>query len=463
MAVFEETGSYSGHLRLRARVDVGDPGPNSTSVTVRLRVWVGTDGWNFNDGQTVSYSDWKSGSVNFNNNLSSGEKQVVDKSWSHSVGSSRVTRAFNAKLTGNNATGSSPTVRVVFRVEGRPVSPPQPPTNSSMKVVRSGGSDYNPLYEMRWGNSANNGGESVSQWTLQIDDNDTFATNLAAVNPSAGARSYVTGVIDPGMRIWWRIRGWNSAGAGAWRTEQFLAPSVVPQSPTIRDVISVTQTGATLRWTERHNGGSDVTMNYIQVRPVGSTTNVVSDSVSTSSSQRTVTGLKPGTQYEWRVRVYNGVGYSDYSSWGGRFTTDEAAPTKRPNLQVAVIDPTSVRMSWTHTMGSGEAARTGFDWQVSTVDNFSSILASGSMPASTLTRDIQGLTPATQYYFRVRAKNSVGTGPWSAIKSLSPPQGIRVYLNGVWVAKNLYYWDGEDWAVPSMIRVWNGTSWVDAS
>lgn len=463
MAVFEETGSYSGHLRLRARVDVDEPGPNTTSVTVRLRIWVGTDGWNFNDGQTVSYSDWKSGSVNFNNNLSSGEKEVVDRSWSHPVGSGAVTRAFNAKLSGNSATGSSPSVRVVFRVEGSPVSPPSPPSSASMRVVRDGGSDYNPLYRLEWGNSVNNGGDGVTEWTLQIDDNDTFATILQADNPSAGARSFVTGVIDPGMRIWWRIRAWNSAGAGSYRTEQFLAPTVVPQSPLIQDVVSVTASSATLRWDNRHDGGASLTHSDIEVRPVGSTTNTVSGAAGYTGEQRAVTGLQPGEQYEWRVRLHNGTGWSEYSSWGGRFTTDQSAPTNRPSLAVGTVDATTARMTWTHTAGPGEATRTEFDYQVSLSSDFAVLFASGSVHASVLLKDIAGLTPATQYYFRVRAENSIGTGPWSSVKSLTAPQGVKVRLNGVWVAKPLYVWDGSDWIVPAMIRVRSGGVWVDAS
>jgi hypothetical protein len=462
MAVFEQTGSYSGHLRLRARVDVGDPGPNTTSVTVRLRVWVGTDGWNFNDGQTVSFSGWKSGSQNFTNNLSSGEKEVIDKSWSHSVGSSAVNRSFSAKLSGNSATGSSPSVSVSFRVESRAVSPPNPPSASSMQVWRDGGDDYDPLHRLNWGNSTNNNGDSVNQWTLQIDDNDTFNTPIQALNPSAGARSHVTGVMDRGNRYWWRIRGWNSAGAGPWRVSSFTVGAIAPKAPVISGTSDVTKDSVTLSWSTVNNGGADYTHSYVQMRKVGTSTLVVDGAAGWTGTTRSVSGLSPNTQYEWRIRVNNGVGWSDYSSWGGRFTTESAAPANRPNLSVAVIDATSARMSWTHTVAAGEAPRTGFDWQVSLVDNFSSLVASGTNQSATLQKVVDGLTPATQYYFRVRAKNSLGNGPWSAIKSLSPPQGIRVYLNGAWEAKNLYVWDGEDWAVP-LIRGRSGGNWVDAS
>lgn len=462
MASFGEGGSYSGHLRLRAQVDVGDPGATTTSVTVRLRVWVETDGWNFADSQTVSYSGWKSGSVNFNNNLTSGDKLVVDRSWAHPVGSSRVNQSFTAKLSGNNATGSSPSVKVAWSVAGKSARPPDPPALASMGVAREGGSDWEPTHRVYWGYTTDNGGDPVSTWTLQIDDFDNFVTPIAGVNTEGGVRYYITGTILPGGRYWYRVRGTNSAGAGEWKTAIFDAPAVAPQTPNLDATSSIGKTTATLNWSERNNGGAEVTKSEVDVRRASDLATVYSEAVISGADSRVVTDLEPGTAYDYRVRLSNTAGYGAWSAWSNRFTTDFSEPGNRPTLSVSIIDTTSVLMSWTQDMQAGETALSGFDYQVSLLPDFSVLFASGSLTAGSTWRQIAGLTPATQYYFRVRAKNSIGEGPWSAIKSLTPPQGVRVYLNGSWAAKPLYVWDGSEWTVPTAIRVRSGGAWVDA-
>src|SRR5690606_41450018 len=73
------------------------------------------------------------------------------------------------------------------------------------------------------------------------------------------------------------------------------------------------------------------------------------------------------------------------------------------------------------------------------------------------------MTPATQYYFRVRAKSAIGDGPWSAVKSLTAPQGIRVRLDGARVPKPLYAWMDGVWVVPTSIKGRSGGAWVEAS
>lgn len=48
------------------------------------------------------------------------------------------------------------------------------------------------------------------------------------------------------------------------------------------------------------------------------------------------------------------------------------------------------------------------------------------------TQPVTGLFPGRTYYFRARARNSVGWGPWSAISSVSTMAGVRVNVGGVY-------------------------------
>src|SRR5690606_41846031 len=100
-------------------------------------------------------------------------------------------------------------------------------------------SDWHPRYRVYWGYATDNGGGPVSTWTLQRDDFDTFATPMAGANLQGGVRRYITGTFSPGRRYWYRVRGNNSAGAGAWRTKTFDAPGVQPQVPVWQSTTSI--------------------------------------------------------------------------------------------------------------------------------------------------------------------------------------------------------------------------------
>jgi hypothetical protein len=106
-----------------------------------------------------------------------------------------------------------------------------------------------------------------------------------------------------------------------------------------------------------------------------------------------------------------------------------APPTTAPVLSVDDTTETSISLSWTSV-----ALAVTYEFQVDsvTVQN-----------TSALSRVVEGLAPATEYAFRVRAVNADGSGPWSATvlhSTLTPPPppappagGVRVRRAGVWV------------------------------
>jgi hypothetical protein len=456
MPTFSDTGSYSGHLRLRIQVDVGDVGSSTSSVNVRLRVWVGTDGWDINDEQHVGYSGWKSGGKDFQNNLSSGEVEVIDESWSHSVGGSSVSHSFSASLSGNSATGTSPSVNVDWRVEGKPGSTPGIPRSLSVGQITAHGAHFD------WSPPLNNGGLLVRSYDLQFrrqDDSDwdeiTSDVTNATINSS----------LDRNTIYKWRVKAVNSAGSGDFNDgDNFRTHVEHPVVGLPVEVDTITATSAHITWAIADNGGSGTDSSRLIVSTSSTFDNQaarVSDSTSTVTQSRTVTGLTRATKYYYWIQVFNGTFWSDWTQVRD-FTTDPTAPVERPTLTVGVNGPTAADMTWSWSGDNGGRAVTGYDYQVSTVSDFSSLFASGNSYSGT-SKTITGLTAATQYYFRVRAENSVGNGSWSAVRSLVAPQGVKCWNGTSWVAVPLYHWDGTDWAVPTSIKGRDGSGWVVAS
>lgn len=88
------------------------------------------------------------------------------------------------------------------------------------------------------------------------------------------------------------------------------------------------------------------------------------------------------------------------------------ATMSAPTLSAATVAGLTVAWSAPNNMGSGI---TGYDIQYSTASNFS---GATTLAVTGSSRALTGLAPATTYYVRMRAKNGVGAGAWSASSSL---------------------------------------------
>ncbi|MFN0156572.1 MAG: fibronectin type III domain-containing protein [Bacteroidota bacterium] len=135
---------------------------------------------------------------------------------------------------------------------------------------------------------------------------------------------------------------------------------------------------------------------------------VVDDS-SLGSSSRAVSSLIPGSTYYWRVRAKNGVGIGPWSGISD-FTTlalPSAPVLLSPNNGATGLQTTQ-QLQWQSTLGA-----TSYRAQVSTDSLFSTTIYNDST-LTTTTTNVGSLAGATTYFWRVRGKNSSGSGAWSA-------------------------------------------------
>jgi chitodextrinase len=86
-----------------------------------------------------------------------------------------------------------------------------------------------------------------------------------------------------------------------------------------------------------------------------------------------------------------------------------------------------VGLAWTQNPGDGLPVT------LYTISYGTAIDATGS---TTTTADdnktITGLSPGVKYYFKVKAANSVGEGPYSSISNTTTVAGAYVRSSGVW-------------------------------
>lgn len=119
-----------------------------------------------------------------------------------------------------------------------------------------------------------------------------------------------------------------------------LLPGEGGSAPTIPTAPSVTldatsDEGFTLSWTFTDDGGAAITRTDMAYRlaPSGTATNIAD-----ITSPYEQTGLDADTEYQYRIRGLNSVGWGEWSDWTS-VTTDQAAPTGPTRVMEITEDP----------------------------------------------------------------------------------------------------------------------------
>lgn len=130
------------------------------------------------------------------------------------------------------------------------------------------------------------------------------------------------------------------------------------------------------------------------------------DAVTTNSC--TVTGLKAGTNYYYKVKAVNSAGVGKASSVLSVQTTT-GLPGQVTNVKASAANTASITLSWTKVAGANKYRIL----QANVYDGTYTKITAVTTNSCTIT----GLKAGTGYYFKVRAVNSTGVGKASAILS----------------------------------------------
>ncbi|GEM_PF-465325 len=153
---------------------------------------------------------------------------------------------------------------------------------------------------------------------------------------------------------------------------------------------------------------------HIQVSLTGGFSSFISNDSTLTDSTTSATGLSLNTTYYWRVRAHRTGGWDAFSATRS-FTTWTTPP------QVALVSPpdgsgnTSLPMMFTW---QSSATATFYQLDVSTSPGFSTFVVVDSTLTGTST-SVGGLALNTVHYWRVRARNGAGWGPYSPTRSFT--------------------------------------------
>jgi uncharacterized protein (TIGR02145 family) len=262
------------------------------------------------------------------------------------------------------------------------------------------------------GNITYNGGATVSVSGLvwSTSSNPTIALTTKTSNGSAtGAfTSNITG-LTPGTLYYVRSYATNNVGTSYGAQTSFTTLNTPTISSTTA-VSSITSSSAVSGGTISADGGDAVTTRGIVYgTSAGSSTYSVTSGSGTGTFTSNLTGLTPATTYYVRSFATNNVGtvYGTEIS----FNTNAIAPTVSATAVLASITGSSASSGGTISSNGGATVTlSGVVWSTTSTPTIALATKTINGTATgTYTSSLTGLAPATLYYVRAYATNSIGT------------------------------------------------------
>lgn len=225
--------------------------------------------------------------------------------------------------------------------------------------------------------------------------------------------------ITDSQTVTFRITDRSSATGigGPTSFSQAIKRDTAPAKPTTPVISNITANSVHVTFSDGSNGGD-----AIDARQIGYGTSSTSPQDTVSSDRSTtISGLSSGTTYYFWARTHNSEGWS---SWSGRATAKTLKAPDAPSIPLlSSARMTSVDVAFSPNANGGSTI-TGYEigWSTSSTGNPTNSVAAKSPQVVT------GLNPGTVYYFRTRAKSTVGWSAWSGAASVRTVAGAYVYV-----------------------------------
>ena len=273
--------------------------------------------------------------------------------------------------------------------------------------------------DLTWAAPADNGAD-ITHYELQVSDNGTSGWSGLGGRISASAISYTHTNLSPGTRKYYQIRAHNSAGSSAWSDPKDATTQMgVPGKP----VLSATASGMTqidLSWSEPADNGASINSYELQDSDDGITWTNLATNLPASPRTYNHTPLSPGTRKYYQIRARNSQGPSAWSD--PKNATTQADVPDAPVLNAEPNGQRKIDLTWDAPPDNG-ASISRYELQVSD-DGVTWTNLATNIGSTARSYSHSSLSPGTEKYYQIRARNSQGPSVWSAPKNETTLVGV---------------------------------------
>jgi len=233
-----------------------------------------------------------------------------------------------------------------------------------------------------------------------------------------------TWTVTTSQTVTFRLFDTGTSGLGGPTTlTANISRSSAPAAPSPVVLSNITSTSVFGTFTDGANNGA-----AIDSRQIGYGTDSNTPQITISSDLTTdITGLTPGTKYYFWARTHNAKGYSPWSVRSDATTL--RVPGATAPATIKAMTQISATLTFPASTDNGGTAITAYQIGYATNSTGPSTIVSAQAVLDNL---ITGLSPATQYYFWVRAQNAIGWGPWSNPIGRKTVAGAYIKVGAVW-------------------------------
>ena len=251
----------------------------------------------------------------------------------------------------------------------------------------------------------NANGYPITSYKIERSTDAGATWNVLVANTASTAVTYTDINLTSGTDYYYRVSATNNVGTGSASVSANVIAGSVPGTPSLT---LTPQAGGQidLTWTTPANNAYAIINYDVERSPDGTTWTALTTLNGNTYSD---TGLIVGDTYHYRVAARNSIGL-------GAFSTSQSQVAGNvpgiPTLLATVASNTQINLSWSSPSANSYPV-TGYFIEQS-ADNITWTTLVANTQSTSLTYAVTGLTPATDYYFRVSGINQLGTGQASA-------------------------------------------------
>ena len=332
--------------------------------------------------------------------------------YSHTGLTASTTRHY--RVSAINSAGTGPASNTANATTDAATAPGAPTSLSAT-------ADGQTAIDLSWTAPTSTGGVTITGYKIEVSSNNGSSFSDLVANTGSAAITYSHTGLTASTTRHYRVSAINSAGTGpASNTANATTDAATaPGAPTSLSATADGQTAIDLSWTAPTSTGG-VTITGYKIEVSSNNGSSFSDLLASTGSAATTyshTGLTASTTRHYRVSAINSVGTGPPSDVANATTVAPAAtaPSAPTELTASASGPTRINLRWTAPSSTGGADINGYNIQISTDGGttFSDLVSTTGSTSTTYAHT--GLDALTIRHYRVRAINSVDTGPASNV------------------------------------------------